>query len=258
VNYQKTILKRAEAALVPLLQQLNGEFDSERAYSEAVRTCLRDLPHVDPDDAVGTLDSFREGNKRYGDRLRLYVDTWLEAGCHFGKWMKRNLSLWRRVNESLNHIELILVPGRRGCARVLTLTPSEESEPEDYGVAWALMPLFIGPFHDRIRTCDRCGRYFLNASGYQKKRFCARACAKTFTALESTRKRRDREHKVKVNQARSALRELAKKQPQTDNWKNWVAERAGLTTGWLTRAFNAGKLQVPKWAQSRKAKQPRR
>jgi hypothetical protein len=66
------------------------------------------------------------------------------------------------------------------------------------------------------------------------------------TAVASTRRRLDQEHKEKVLRAELALRGYNKTNTQLD-WKGWISfKEPDITRKWLTRAFNSGKLHEPK------------
>jgi DNA-binding transcriptional MerR regulator len=91
--------------------------------------------------------------------------------------------------------------------------------------------------------CERCGEYFLREKRTARK-YCAAKCGSFSTARKSTIEARKAEHDRKlaaVNEHIAAWQRSKSKQ----DWKEYVAQRAGVTTKLLTRWVNEGIIAVP-------------
>jgi hypothetical protein len=91
--------------------------------------------------------------------------------------------------------------------------------------------------------CARCGRYYLKKRASQKV-YCSRRCGNAATAVARTSKRIEAERNDKLRRVKTAIREWRSAKTQQD-WKHWVATRAGVDLRFLTRAVNKGDLVPP-------------
>ena len=246
MEYRKVILKRTEELVRPIVVYLNGEHNWQAEYQRIYRKANEEeRPNI-------WRESFRDSAALLGKNLRDYVDSWLGANSNFSTWSHTNPRRHERLNRHVNGIDLSLVPGRDGIARVATGSKLEMEvgqRYQDHLAAWLFIKLVTNPLYKNVGKCKRCGRYYLNAAGYWKKKYCSRKCATYSTALKSTRKRRKKEREMKLKRAQNALREFGWRRPAVRNWKVWVAKQASVTTRWLTRAINKGHLRVPSGLQ---------
>jgi hypothetical protein len=75
--------------------------------------------------------------------------------------------------------------------------------------------------------------------------FCSAACRTAVSAAKSVGQRREGEKEAKLSTVRSALREWVLTDQKIDP-KRWIADKAGVTLNWLTRAAHWGEVKVPK------------
>jgi hypothetical protein len=99
------------------------------------------------------------------------------------------------------------------------------------------------PAHVRLGRCVRCGRYFYGRVG-QKCCPRPRRCGSTTAAIAVTKRRWKEARIEKLRRVRESCVEWMRQGPNQD-WKEWVANQVGVTVKWITRAVNAGELEVP-------------
>jgi len=113
------------------------------------------------------------------------------------------------------------------------------------------LDFILGPYYADLGRCARCQNYFVNTSGRKKRKYCSQLCASFVTAKESTRKRLRAERESKRASVQKALDAFCRR-PEAKrsdiDWKKWVANKAGpeVTTNFVTRLLNEGKLKLPK------------
>ncbi len=114
--------------------------------------------------------------------------------------------------------------------------------------SWYFVDLLLNPFRELLGgPCERCGSYFLNATGHMNKRWCSQRCKEG----AKKRVRRTRELTSKLSRALVEVKILASTSvrrlpPFRGDWKHEVARRIGVSPKWLTRYVNQKKLSVPK------------
>ena len=240
MKIETLLKKRTEALLRPVIQRLNGEYAWWSPLDDGVP---QDISEEDAESQYRQLD---ENVRRL---LRLYVDSWLACGRNYRLWWKQNRDLCTKLHKQIKRTDRAVLPSRDGRAWVLSGKPLTGGLKTWFDGQWEAAEHFVtlitSPLYEKVCTCDRCGRYFLNNANYRKKRFCSRSCSKDATARASTRKRREAEREEKLERARLALQEYARLKRRAVNWKVRVAKRASVTTRWLTRAINRRDLQVP-------------
>jgi hypothetical protein len=121
--------------------------------------------------------------------------------------------------------------------------PKHEQTPERF----AAMLFHVGtlnPEWDKLAgPCARCGRYYLKKRASQKV-YCSRRCGNAATAVERTRERIESERKDKLHRAKTAIKEWRSAKTQED-WKRWVAKRAGVDLRFITRAVTKHDIVPP-------------
>jgi hypothetical protein len=196
-----------------------------------------------PDDVL-----VQERRSRETPRLfRELVGAWQSCGPDLFKFSYDHRNRWADVDRywkedrRLNPIFLVSAPG--GGAG---LGMNNRPEPEPYKEALRLfIELVLNPACNQLAgPCPRCDRYYISRS-IRNKVYCSRSCGTRATALAATRKRRDKAYEAKVVLAEAGAREWASVRTQKD-WKPWVSHRhPDLTTKFLTRIVNSGKLVPP-------------
>ena len=195
------------------------------------------------------------------DWFRKYLDAWNDCGFSPARWPYRD-----QFQDDINmRTQLVLQPIERASGelkfmRVANL-PDPDVEPElqqyeeptDLGrveAAIAFLEFLEGPFKERVRTCDRCLKYFLNAKRYERKRYCSRQCSKMDTALRATRDKRQADHRKKIAKVQRWISKVPRKlrSASSQQWKNWVAKKAGVTAKFITQSHNSGLIEIsPPW-----------
>jgi hypothetical protein len=193
-----------------------------------------------------------ENGRQLQTELTRLVKAWEASGPNLRNMMHEDAQLSWDLQQTW---KMIWVPSEAGGAQI-GLLPSlpddrrikfNRGKGTPYGQALIWFYLFtLNPHWERLSgPCDRCCRYYI-AKSARNKRYCSRRCGSMATAVASTRRRLDQEHKEKVLRAELALRGYNKTNTQLD-WKGWISfKEPDITRKWLTRAFNSGKLHEPK------------
>lgn len=221
-----TILSKDEAEHIikDILETANGPAPQGNFFMEALPTLL-------------------------ADRLR----SWIKAGCDLLEWQEQNRGAVMGVNEAFSHWHPVFFKSRRGGMRPALvgpdpLTPVEELMPgADGKLADMLFAAFLiagGP-RGPIALCDRCRNFYWNRWGHANKRFCSRKCSQLQTAAEGQQERLRDERGKKNAKIKQAINALIWDKPRTQDWKEWVSTRTGVTKSYLTRAFNQELLGTP-------------
>jgi hypothetical protein len=95
------------------------------------------------------------------------------------------------------------------------------------------------PFFDKIRTCARCQKFFLNESGHRNKQFCSARCARIASAMQS----KQRKQQQKLARLERAVQKLPR---SVKDAKIWLAKNARVSLHFVTRAVNQGQIQLKK------------
>ncbi len=96
---------------------------------------------------------------------------------------------------------------------------------------------------DLAGPCRRCDRFFLRKRKSHDT-YCKAACGHATTAAHRVREKRVLDRQERLMRAREAA-ERWSKAPTAQEWKRWVAAKAGLRVQFLTRAVNRGELAAP-------------
>jgi hypothetical protein len=105
----------------------------------------------------------------------------------------------------------------------------------------AMWTILTHPNGDRFNRCEKCDRIYYALSGRQDKRFCSRPCG----GDNSLKPYKVNSEGQKLEAARKLLQ-----QASGVNWKAWIASQqeakdAEITSHWLSRRINEGKLMLP-------------
>lgn len=115
--------------------------------------------------------------------------------------------------------------------------------------AWRHFVVFtLNPHCEELAgPCARCGNYYVKKRTTQKV-YCSRRCGNAATAVVRTRARLKADHKDKLNNAKSAIREWnALKAPSALDWKEWFSKHVpDVSPKFVTRWVNKNKLPRPK------------
>jgi hypothetical protein len=189
--------------------------------------------------------SFEENLPECRQLLRLYVNRWLQAGKNAHKL---RATIGDMTAPALTHVRPSLLVQEDGSVSIEPIGDATGIDERVLFASWYFLDLLLNPFRELLAgPCERCGRYFLNASGHMNKRWCSQRCK------EGAKKRamRTRELAIKLSRAVVEIRILASTSarrlpPFRGDWKREVARRIGVTPKWLTRYINQKELSVPK------------
>ena len=90
--------------------------------------------------------------------------------------------------------------------------------------------------------CQRCGEYFLRVTRRQR-RFCTPECGAYKTAIQSTKAARTQKRQRTLDDVNEALQAWRRAKTEQD-WRSYVAQRAGVTQKLLTRWANEGTITI--------------
>jgi hypothetical protein len=249
MKYETIVSLRAASQVEEILRILNGAH---------VRREEQAGPDLNDDD-IAESDKVEYGNlqielwedairteRQRQEKLRQYVDSWIGSGLNVGSWERCYPVLFQEINRQLGKLRLHLGIQGNWKAKVFIDKPFLPKGHSDLDAAQRFASLVTGPLADRIGKCKRCQQYFAALKGAKNKVFCSRKCATGLTALNSTRARRKRERREKIVKCHQALVEYRKGLPRKQDWKRFVAKKAGVTVKWLTRAVNRREITPPR------------
>lgn len=218
------------------------------------------------------LASYPEDDRRHEPVLRGLVESWVASGCRYDRWAQANPKEREILAREASRRTLTFWYDRKGKPRPVLLSgggmaaesavelgrqfvdgrlarPQNIKHEEVTGYqAFVDFLLCAAPRFD-VGRCVRCLRFYWNRWGHANKRFCTRQCSQIQIATDKQNERvakERREKNVKIKQAIDALISVASlSSPLWDklasrDWKSWVAERAGVTQSYVTRAINRG------------------
>jgi hypothetical protein len=217
-----------------------------RLRSPAGRTLIHDVLTVSRrriERHLAPLTTYLKAGRMMRSQLRAYADSYFKAGKDYDRWRCTNPRLSEEFERDLETLRMKLSPTSAG-----HVSMELESRKKDRPLANARLDaaiLFLRclekPF--AIGRCTRCAQYFLNRTR-RERRYCSRKCALHVTAIEATRRRREREKQEKLGRVQDAVSLWERHRPRGD-WKSWVAARAGVTSKWITRALNKKGIKPP-------------
>jgi hypothetical protein len=193
----------------------------------------------------GKTISFEEYLPECREVLRLYVDRWLQAGKNAHKLRD---TIGEMTAPALTHVRRSLLVQEDGFVSIEPVGDTTGIDERVLFASWYFLDLLLNPFRDLLAgPCERCCRYFLNASGHMNKKWCSQRCKEG----AKKRARRTRELASKLSRAVVEIRMFASTSarrlpPFRGDWKREVARRIGVTPKWLTRYINQKELSVPK------------
>lgn len=198
------------------------------ANMEAVRS--RTVRHVAPLDAYAKAEAIRS---RGHDKLREFIDTWLEAQPDFAEWAKRNPALNRQLNRAIARMKAGEV------RRILLPDVNQRDQPiarakyEPYVLFLEVARALETPA--RIGRCRRCQTYFVNPNGRKDRAYCTALCNRRAAAVRFTRERQNQLHSEKIERARRAYSEWKQRGSGEQDWRGFVVRKTGYTQKFLTR-----------------------
>jgi hypothetical protein len=199
------------------------------------------------EDIVKALNSSTES----AAEARKLVALWQKSGPNTARLFEENYDLWTEVEKVWRNTSG-LRPTHTGAARLEFLTDigSDSSLAALGGTPWRTKAvvlfnaLLVNPAWDKLAgPCARCGNYYIKKRASQKV-YCSRRCGNAATAIARTRERIKHERKDKLLRAKAAIREWRTTNTQQD-WKHWVAKRAGVDPRFLTQAVTKKDLVPP-------------
>lgn len=175
-------------------------------------------------------------------QLRKLVETWHRSGPNLARMLKENQTLFHRIRVG----RTFLVPTNTGKGHLFWLPSPRDVEVTscEHQALAHFMALVVSPKCHRLGgPCYRCRKYYVKKT-LRQKAYCSRRCGSISTALATTRRKRDQEHRDKLERARKAIERWTSVRTE-GSWKEWVAAQTGITARWLTRAVHAGGLKAP-------------
>ena len=165
---------------------------------------------------VHILNSATEGSE-----LRELVHTWQAHGPNLGEMLRHDKSLHAKLSPSRCFISPYGIGGR------LVPIPNGAGEEDPARSSLAMFAsLVVHPMLAKFAgPCPTCSQYYLKKSARQTI-YCSRRCSAAGTAVSSTRKRRTKEHKEKLQCATNAIQAWTPGPPRRD-WKAWVGGADG-------------------------------
>ncbi len=247
---EREALRRERTKLQRVVDALNQESDYEGRYaaSLAYHAAIQGSTLM-PSDSL-QRDDYSKAFAVRRELIRDYVHTWFEVRPNFSGWIAKNPqqanaitaaagSTYQRII-STSDDGAILVPERRARKNDTPLAKAR------YDAARLFMDLVASTLHSDVDKCRACNRYYLRRSAHPQV-YCSSRCARATTAKKATNERREREAAEKLHLAIRERDLWESKQPKERNWKKWIASRnPELTSNWLTRAVNQGKLSPPR------------
>jgi hypothetical protein len=187
--------------------------------------------------------------------LREIVKQWQDSGPNLSKLFHADPTLFVESNRAFRPS---LIPTKSGHANLRLLdnagAPGVMASLGKIGIRFEAMVWFnaltLNPLWQKLAgPCARCGNYYIKKRASQKV-YCSRRCGNAATAVARTRKRTEDERKDKLLRSKAALREWRSTATQED-WKPWVAKRAGVDLRFLTQAVTKRDLLAPSAAGKR-------
>lgn len=209
-------------------------------------------------------------------RLQQHVDGWLANGWDLPAYLEGTPKrLVRSVRKALSETLASIL--KRGSApideatfgRILQLKPpNQEMEPflrevfakprrrrglqrpviEAERTADLLFAvLVLSPRSKDVGRCRRaaCGLYFVGQPKKRQKRYCSDLCRTIESGKRSAKERRRRENQEKLRRLEEACTKWNVRRRSGNDPKQWMADRAGVSLTWLTRALKRGWLKLP-------------
>jgi hypothetical protein len=230
----------------PVLVDLQVAFPRARFF----HLDRRDLDHI-----VDVLNWKPQGGRTlYGEPLIRLMERLKECGGNLKKMMNGDPELAKVVAKvcvtrwtpsETGRAHLVLQPSWQHILEP-KLTPEQvdRMRPERY----AALLFHVGtlnPEWDKLAgPCARCGNYYIKKRVSQKV-YCSRRCGNITTAVARTRERLAEERADKLRRAQATMQKWTTARTE-DDWKVFVSDRqSDITSKFLTRAVNKGKLKAP-------------
>jgi hypothetical protein len=199
--------------------------------------------------------NYSADDPRHEPILAGLMQSWVDAACRYDRWQKANPGQARILGREANRWTLTFAVFTKAKALpVLSSHPyAGEGEPRreridtrEYTGYQAFVTFLVcaAPRFD-MGKCDRCHKFFWNRWGHANKRFCSRKCTVIGTATERQARKVAKLRQKKNKRINRALESFFWDKPATADWKKWVADRAGVTQSYLTRAINLGRRGEP-------------
>jgi hypothetical protein len=184
------------------------------------------------------------------------LESWIAAGCRWESWQNDNPGMAWKLRQRLEaQWRARIYPGRDGRPEPVLLGASgfEPDAPQkantDEDLAYDLFAVFLVAAAPRaeVGVCERekCRKYYWNRWGHLNKRFCSRECSRRETASEGQTEKTREKRREKIARLKRAIRECISENPSERDRRRWVAERAGVSLNFLTRAIRADQQAKP-------------
>lgn len=99
------------------------------------------------------------------------------------------------------------------------------------------------PLPRDVRRCryKPCSKFFMVPENRLNRVYCSKKCKKDYWALKATNKRNQEARMRKLKRVRSVLKAFL----HLPDWKERTAQKAGVTTNWITYAISRKELNAP-------------
>jgi hypothetical protein len=178
--------------------------------------------------------------------IRQLVGLWQESCRDLNALFKKYPELQKACTTG----KAFLIPDRDGKAQ-LAWSPTigeVQLSPQKREALVHFIRFLVNPLSSKLQgPCARCESYYLQKR-VNNKTYCRSQCGSGKTALASTQARREKAHKAKLEIARMAVLQW---KPKHGDWKEFVVTKVNaslrdhISTKWVTRVMNNGKLEQP-------------
>jgi hypothetical protein len=185
------------------------------------------------------------------ERFQLLVETWIGCRRDWKRWAMEQPRLWALVQRTHKETTRVLIPREKQLEFAERYPDKPRATLRNAGSAAARLFLLLArePSRDRLRRCGRCREWF--AARRYDQRSCSARCATALTALEATRRSRERGRKLQLARLRAAIKRTISRKGAPPDWKRRVAQKAEVTQTFVTRAVTSGEIKPPKILASR-------
>ena len=139
------------------------------------------------------------------------------------------------------------IPTNGGTAQLAYLTVPEflpGTKPLETALGHFIQFL-LNPYNEKLAgPCKGCGNYYVKKTERKKTVYCSERCGHRLTSRLANKKRRDRDHKRRIELAKRWAAKWSNEKT-ADSWKEWVSKKTGITKHWLTRAVRKKDIKEP-------------
>lgn len=234
----------AGGRLAKLLRYVNAAHTAERQFDLEKLLAHRVDVEIDP-------DGLRTVAEEAAQRLRAYLDSWLQCAPNAHRWIEMHPAFWNSICQTLTQSHLILVPTQQqGCLA----TWDWRGTPASYKQAAIrhidkLFADFLHESHDRIGVCKGCGRYFEKTT--KRTEYHDEICGRRSTSRSAKLQSHHLKRHSKFGRTVERIKEISKEQTaspdelrQQDYWKEQIVKKeqtvkegSRITMRWLNEAI---------------------